>query len=189
MTKEAKRTKPRKLEIISDEATPPKTETTFERADSLPDETLAAPEPTPSQEADDFDALLESALAPDDEDVDLEAEMGPPRFITVSRKTAPPRMIPIRIFPKTAETKTVYMLCVSREAQGDDDQDTYLLSQPVRQLLVGNPAFQRRVRRFQIRLGMTSLGRPFFLEVNLDDPGIWGQSRRDLVARAEAEWI
>jgi hypothetical protein len=168
----------------------PAPETTFDRAESLPDQTQPAPEPTPSQAAVDLDDALASAIAPDDEDVDLsEAELGPPRYTTVPRKISPPRMIPIRIFPKAAGSMTVFMLSVAREAQDDGDQDTYPLGQSVRVQLAGHPAFQKHIRRYQIRLGVTSLGRPFFLEVNLDDQGIWGQSRRDLVARAETEWV
>ena len=165
-------------------------ETTFERVESLPDEARAAPELPPLQEAADLDDLLASAIAPDDEDVDLDtAELGPPRYVTVMRRTSPPQMIPIRIFPKSFGVMTVYMLQVKREAQDDGDLDTYLLSQTVRLGLAGHPAFQKQIRRFQIRLGVTSLGKHFFLEVNLDDPGIYGQSRRDLTVVAESEWI
>jgi hypothetical protein len=56
-------------------------ETTLERAESLPDETQAAPEPPPLGEADDLDDLLSSAIAPDDDDVALaEMEMGQPDY-------------------------------------------------------------------------------------------------------------
>jgi hypothetical protein len=169
---------------------PQSVETTFKRADSRPDQTQPAPEPTPSQDAAALDDELASALAPDDEDADLsEAELGPPHYTTIPRKTSPPRMIPIRIFPKTVGATTVYMLSVVREAQDDGDQDTYLLAQTVRAHLAGHPAFQKRIRRFQIRLGVTALGKPFFLEINLDDQGVCGQSRRDLAARAESEWL
>ena len=100
-------------------------ETTFERAESLPDEAQAAPEPPPLQEAADLDELLSSAIAPDDEDVDLaEAELGPPSYVTVLRRTSPPQMIPIRIFPKSVGVATVYMLSLKREAQDDGDLDT-----------------------------------------------------------------
>jgi hypothetical protein len=165
-------------------------ETTFERAESLPNETQATPELPPLQEAADLDDLLASAIAPDDEDIDLDAaELGPPRYVTVPRKTSPPQMVPIRLFPKSFGVMTVYMLQLKREAQDDGDLDTYPLSQPVRLGLVGHPVFQKQIRRFQIRLGVTSLGKPFFLEVNLDDPGIWGQSRRDLAMVAEIKWV
>lgn len=173
-----------------DEPAKPIVGTTLDRAESLPHETQPAPEPTLSQDAVALDDLLATAIAPDDEDVDLsEAELGPPRYTTVPRRTSPPRMIPIRVFSKTVGSVTVYMLSVAREAQDDGDQDTYLLGQSVRIQLAGHPAFQKHIRRYQIRLGVTSLGRPFFLEVNLDDQGVWGQSRRDLVARAETEWV
>jgi hypothetical protein len=165
-------------------------ETTLERAASLPDETQAAPEPPPLGEADDLDDLLSSAIAPDDDDVALaEMEMGQPDYPALTRRTSPPKMIPIRIFPKSVGSMTVYLLTVKREAQAEGDLDTYLLSKPVREKLAGHPVFQKAIRRFQIRLGVTSLGAPFFLEVNLDDHGIWGQSRRDLVAIAEARWV
>jgi hypothetical protein len=98
-------------------------------------------------------------------------------------------MIPLRVFPKSAGSTTVYLLVVKREAQAEGDLDTYLLSQPVREKLAGHPVFQKAIRRFQIRLGVTSLGTPFFFEINLDDHGVWGQSRRDLVAIAETRWV
>jgi hypothetical protein len=165
-------------------------ETTFERAESLPDETQAALEPSPLQEAPDLDDLLSSAIAPDDEDVDLDlTELGPHHYGLLPRRTSPPQMVPFRIFPKSAGAMTVYMLQLKREAQDDGDLDTYLVSQPVRAGLAGHPVFQKHIRRFQIRLGVTSLGNPFFLEVNLDDHGIYGQTRRDLVAVAETKWI
>ncbi len=168
----------------------PEPETTFERAESLPDETQAAPEPPPLGEADDLDDLLASAIAPDDEDVDLaEAELGQPDYSILTRRTSPPQMIPLRVFPKSAGSTTVYLLVVKREAQAEGDLDTYLLSQPVREKLAGHPVFQKAIRRFQIRLGVTSLGTPFFFEINLDDHGVWGQSRRDLVAIAETRWV
>jgi hypothetical protein len=171
-------------------STEPEPETTFERAESLPDETLAAPEPPPLGDADDLDDLLASAIAPDDEDVDLaEAELGQPDYSVLARRTSPPQMIPIRVFPKSVGATTVYLLTVKREAQAEGDLDTYLLSQPVREKLAGHPVFQKAIRRFQIRLGVTSLGTPFFFEINLDDHGIWGQSRRDLVAIAETRWV
>ena len=163
---------------------------TFERAESLPNETQASPELPQPQEADDLDDLLASAIAPDDEDVDLDlAELGPPRYAILPRRTTPPQMIPFRIFSKSAGATTVYMLQLKREAQDDGDLDTYLVSQPVRVGLIGHPVFQKHIRRFQIRLGVTSLGKPFFLEVNLDDPGVYGQSRRDLVGVAETKWV
>jgi hypothetical protein len=165
-------------------------ETTFDRAESLPDETQAAPEPPPLQEADDLDDLLSSAIAPDDEDVALaEMEMGQPDYPALARRTSPPKMIPIRIFPKSVGSMTVYLLTVKREAQAEGDLDTYLLAKPVREKLAGHPVFQKAIRRFSIRLGVTSLGTPFFLECNLDDHGIWGQSRRDLVTIAETRWV
>jgi hypothetical protein len=164
-------------------------ETTFDRAASLPDETQAPPAPTQSQETDDFDEQLNAALAPDDEAIDLDAELGPPRFTTVPRRTSPPRMIPFRIFPRDENTKTLFMLTVAREAQDETDVDTYVLPQAVRLQFAAHPVFRKQIRRFSIRLGVTSLGKPFFLEVNLEDHGIWGQSRRDLVARAEMEWV
>jgi hypothetical protein len=168
----------------------PEPETTFERAESLPDETQAAPEPSLLQEADDLDDLLSGAIAPDDEDVDLaEMELGQADYSTIARRTSPPQMIPIRIFPKSVGTTTVYLLTVKREAQGEGDLDTYMIAKPVRERLAGHPVFQKAIRRFQIRLGVTSLGVPFFLEINLDDHGIWGQSRRDLVAIAETKWL
>jgi hypothetical protein len=165
-------------------------ETTFDRAESLPGETMAASESPPLQEADDLDELLCSAIAPDDEDVAVaEMELGQPDYSILPRRTSPPGMIPIRIFPKSVGAMTVYLLAVKREAQAEGDLDTYLISQPVRERLAGHPVFQKAIRRFQIRLGVTSLGAPFFLEVNLDDHGIWGQSRRDLVAVAETKWL
>jgi hypothetical protein len=97
-------------------------------------------------------------------------------------------MIPIRIFPKSVGSMTIYMLQVNRDAQSDGDQDTYPLSKSVRVSLTRHPVFQKQIRRFQIRLGVTSLRKPFFLEVNLDDSGIWGQTRRDLVTMAETQW-
>jgi hypothetical protein len=165
-------------------------EGTFDRAESLPDETQAAPEAPALQEAGDLDDLLASAIAPDDEDVALaELEMGPADYPALTRRTSPPKMIPIRIFPKSVGSMTVYLLTVKREAQAEGDLDTYLLSKPVREKLVGHPVFQKAIRRFQIRLGVTSLGAPFFFEINLDDHGIWGQSRRDLVTIAETRWV
>jgi hypothetical protein len=179
---------PRTRRTKSNGATEP--ETTLERAESLPDEAQPAPEQPPLQEADDLDEMLSSAVAPDDEDIDLdEAELGQPDYSILTRRTSPPQMIPIRIFPKSVGAMTVYLLAVKREAQAEGDLDTYLVSQPVREKLAGHPVFQKAIRRFQIRLGVTSLGVPFFLEVNLDDHGIWGQSRRDLVAVAETKWL
>jgi hypothetical protein len=163
---------------------------TFERAESLPDETLAPPDLPTVQDAADLDDLLSSAIAPDDEDVDLaEMELGPPHYAILPRRTSPPQMVPFRIFPKSVGATTVYMLSLKREAQDDGDLDTYLVSQPVRVGLVGHPVLQKHIRRFQIRLGVTSLGKPFFLEVNLDDHGVYGQSRRDLVVTAETRWV
>jgi hypothetical protein len=168
----------------------PPPDTTFERAESLPDETQAAPELPPPQEADDLDELLSSAVAPDDEDVDLaEMELGQADYSVLTRRTSPPQMIPIRVFPKSTGSATVYLLTVKREAQAEGDLDTYLIGQSVREKLAGHPVFQKAIKRFQIRLGVTSLGVPFFLEVNLDDHGIWGQSRRDLVLVAETKWV
>jgi hypothetical protein len=165
-------------------------ETTFERAESLPDEAQVAPDLPPPQEADDLDDLLSGAVAPDDEDVDLaEAELGQADYSVLTRRTSPPQMVPIRVFPKSVGSMTVYMLTVKREAQAEGDLDTYLLSQPVREKLAGHPVFQKAIKRFQIRLGVTSLGVPFFLEVNLDDHGIWGQSRRELATVAETKWL
>lgn len=165
-------------------------DTTLERAESLPDEAAAAPELPPLQETVDLDDMLSSAIAPDDEDVDLsEMELGPPHYPALPRRTSPPQMVPIRIFPKGVGSTTVYMLQVKREAQGEGDLDTYLVVELVRLALKGHPTFQKAIKRFQICLGVTSLGKPFFLEVNLDDPGIWGQSRRDLVVVAESKWV
>jgi hypothetical protein len=168
----------------------PAGDTTLDRAESLPEEALPAPDPTPSQEALSLDDELASAVAPEDEDVELsEEDLGPPQYTSIPRRTSPPRMVPIRIFPKSAGSMTIYMLAVNRDAQSDGDQDTYPLAQSIRVKLIGHPVFQKGIRRFQIRLGVTSLGRPFFLEVNLDDQGIWGQTRRDLAAIAENQWI
>ena len=149
-------------------------ETTLDRAESLPDEAQPAPAPTPSQEAIALDDELASAIAPDDEDVDLsEAALGPPRYTSLSRRTSPPRVIPIRFFPKTVGATTIYMLSVPVKLRTTATRTPYLLAQAVRfQLAEGHPTFQKHIRRFQIRLGATSLGKPFFLEVNLDDQGI-----------------
>jgi len=164
--------------------------TTFDRAESLPDEAQGAPESPPLQEAEDPDDLLASAIAPDDEDISLaEMEMGQPDYPMLTRRTSPPQMVPIHIFPKSFGSVTVYLLAVKREAQAEGDLDTYALAKSVREKLAGHPVFQKAIRRFQIRLGVTALGVPFFLEVNLDDHGIWGQSRRDLVAIAETKWV
>jgi hypothetical protein len=169
----------------------PAVEMTFNRAESLPDEAQAAPDPTPSQEAANLDDEFASAVAPeDDEDLDLnEDALGPPQYTVVERRTTPPKMIPFRIFPKVeGVTKTVYMLAVDRGAQDEGELDTYLLSDKVRVHLASHPVFQKQIRRYQIRLGMTSLGKPFFLEINLDDHGAWGTSRRNVAERAEREW-
>jgi hypothetical protein len=168
----------------------PEPETTFDRAKSLPDEALAAPGMTPSQEAPDLDDEFASAVAPEDDDVDLNEDvLGPPRYTVVERRTTPPKMVPFRIFPKEeGVTKTVYMLAVDRGAQDEGELDTYLLSEKVRVHLASHPVFQKQIRRYQIRLGMTSLGKPFFLEINLDDHGVWGTSRRNVAERAEMEW-
>ena len=167
-------------------------EMTFDRSESLPDEAQPAPDPTPSQDAPDLDDEFASAVAPeDDEDLDSnEDALGPPRYTVVNRRTTPPKMIPFRIFPKEeGVTKTVYLLAVDRSARGKNELDTYLLSEKVKQHLISHPVFQKQIRRYQIRLGMTSLGDPFFLEVNLDDQGVWGVSRRNVVAQAEKEWV
>jgi hypothetical protein len=165
-------------------------EATFDRAESLPEEALPAPDSTPSQDAASLDDELASAVAPEDDDVELsEEDLGPPHYTSIPRRTSPPKMVPIRIFPKSVGSATIYMLALNRDAQSDGDQDTYPLTQPTRVKLTGHPVFQKGIRRFQIRLGATSLGRPFFLEINLDDSGIWGQTRRDLAAIAETQWI
>jgi hypothetical protein len=180
----------RQVEAEGAEPEEPAAETTLDRAESLPDEAQPAPEPTPSQDAASLDDLLASAVAPEDEDVDLsEEDLGPPHYTSIPRRTAPPKMIPFRIFPKSVGSMTIYMLSVNRDAQEDGDLDTYPLSQSVRVALTSHPVFQKQIRRFQIRLGVTSLGKPFFLEVNLDDPGVYGRTRRDLVAVAESKWI
>jgi hypothetical protein len=165
-------------------------ETTLDRAESFPDEAEPAPEPAGSQEAKSLDELLASAAAPEDEDVDLsEEDLGPPQYTSLPRRTAPPKQVPFRIFPLSEGSKTLYMLALNRDAQEDNDQDTYPLAQAVRVALTSHPVFQKHIRRFQIRLGVTSLARPFFLEVNLDDQGVYGRTRRDLVTVAESEWI
>ena len=165
-------------------------EMTLDRAESLPDEAEPAPESTPSQEAASLDDELASAVAPEDEDVELsEEDLAPPTYRSLPRRTSPPKMIPIRIFPKSVGSKTIYMVAITREAQEEGDQDTYPLTKSVRVSLAGHPIFQKKIRRFEIRLGVTSLGRPFFFEINLDDSGIWGQTRRDLVVDAEARWV
>jgi hypothetical protein len=165
-------------------------ELTFDRAESLPDVAQAAPEPTPSQEAIDLDSEFASAVAPeDDEDVDLNEDvLGEPRYSVIDRRTTPPKMVPFGIFPKVeGVTKTVFLLAVDRGARDKGESDTYLLSEKVRVHLAGHPVIQKQIRRYQIRLGKTSLGTPFFMEVNLDDQGVWGASRRNVVALAEAQ--
>ena len=166
-------------------------ETTFERAESLPDETQAAPEPPPLGEADDLDDLLvkrdrsgrrrrrpgrdgaraarlsdaheEDLAAQDDPDPNLPEERGIDDGLFAHGETG-----------GAGRRRSRHVSCSAK---------------PVREKLAGHPVFQKAIRRFQIRLGVTSLGAPFFLEVNLDDPGIWGQSRRDLVAIAETKWL
>jgi hypothetical protein len=97
--------------------------------------------------------------------------------------------VPFRILKKNEATKTLYMLVLPQEAQDEGDQDTYALTPTTRAHLESHPAFRKQIKRFQIRLGVTSLAKPFFLEVNLDDHGVWGQSRRDLAAIAEIQWV
>jgi hypothetical protein len=163
---------------------------TLDRSEGLPEEVQDAPETPPSQDAPSLDDLLASAVAPEDEDVELsEEDLGPPHYTSIQRRTSPPRMVPIRIFPKAVGSVTVYMLTVNRDAQSEGDQDTYPLTKTVRINLTRHPVFQKQIRRFQVRLGVTSLGKPFFLEINLDDQGIWGTTRRDIVAIAETQWI
>jgi hypothetical protein len=161
-----------------------------DRVEDLPDVAKPASGQTGSQEADPLDALLESAVAPQDEDVVLsEADLGPPQYTSLPRRTSPPQMVPFRIFPKSCGSETIYMLALNRDAQKDGDQDTYALSKDVRMAFSVNPITAKKVHRFDIRMGVTSLGKPFFLEVNLDDQGVYGRTRRDLVDVAEKHWV
>jgi hypothetical protein len=159
-------------------------------AEGLPDEAQAAPAPTASQAADPLDDELASAIAPEGEDVELsEADLAPPTYRSLPRRTSPPKMVPFRVFPREVGYKTIYMLAVDREAQEEGDVDTRPLNKSVRVALTNHPIAQKQVRRYEIRLGVTSLGRPFFFEMNLEDSRTWGQTRRDLVAIAETKWV
>jgi hypothetical protein len=168
----------------------PAAETTLDRAESLPEEVEPAPKTPPSQDAPSLDELLASAAAPEDEDVDLSMEdLGPPIYGPLTRRTAPPQMVPFRILPREYGYKTIYMLRLKREAQMDGDLDTHPLVDTVRKGLMHHPTFQKGVKRFEVRLGVTSLAKPFFFEINLDDSGVYGMTRRDVVAKAEKEWV
>jgi hypothetical protein len=167
----------------------PEPEVTFDRAESLPDEAQAAPEMTPSQEATNLDELIDAAVAPEDEDAGGDYESGPPQYVVLQRQTRPPKAIPFCSLPKAQGSKTVYLLTVDRQARGEGELDTYLVSQGVYKALKAHPVFQRQIKRFLIRLCATSLGVPFFFEINLDDHGVWGATRRGLGERAEGEWV
>jgi hypothetical protein len=165
-------------------------EETLNRAESLPEEAAPAPEQLPSQDAPSLDELLASAVAPEDEDVNLsEEDLGPPLYGPLTRRTSPPQTIPFRILPRTYGYRTIYMLGLKREAQMDGDLDTYPLTETVRKGLMFHPVFQKGVKRFEVRLGVMFPSKPFFFEINLDDSGIYGQTRRDLVVRAEKGWV
>ena len=166
-------------------------ETTFERAESLPDETQAAPELPPLQEAEDLDDLLSSAIAPDDEDVALaEMEMGPPDYPALTRRTSPPRWSQSASSRRASGSMTVYLLTVKEGGAGRRrSRHVSAQSKLCARSWPDIRSFKRPFAASRFGLGVTSLGVPFFLEVNLDDHGIWGQSRRDLVAIAETKWV
>jgi hypothetical protein len=142
-----------------------------------------------SQDALTLDEELASALiAPDEEEITLSGTDFEPIYTKLPVRN-PKRTEAFRVHPGPGFQVMVIKASIPIEYGGTGREQEYVLSPRAYQAAMHHPTLCEAVRRMRFRLAVNSVGEPFFIVENLQDPTDWGPTKQELSAKAVHEWV
>jgi hypothetical protein len=142
-----------------------------------------------SQDAPDLDDELEAALIPPDaEEMSLSGVDFEPIYAKLPIRN-PKRTEAFRVHPGQGFQTMVIKASIPIEYGGTGREQEYILSPRAYQAAMHHPTLCEAVRRMRFRLAVNSVGEPFFIVENLQDPTDWGPTKQEFFSKAMREWV